>query len=145
MSNIWILKGQDTSELSLKVIGYENEKADDIDDANWLQSIITLKAPNKHLQLPANCQTHDIAEFYDEFLMAFESFSGSVEFYTTEENLRFSLSFESDNEVYLEGRLLDLDKPPGINFSFMMDKEMVSESLNQLKDLVEAFPVKVGA
>jgi hypothetical protein len=142
MPNSIVIAG-DMANIVIEISGYENPKAPDSSDANWLSCTVVLRIGPFSGSIAASFTTQDFARFFNEIGTALHTFSGVASFLTDEDTLRLILKFEKTGRVHISGVAQDLGPPKAsLTFSFESDQSFLTQTCRQLEKVTHNFPIK---
>jgi len=131
------------SSLSIKVNGYENPRAQNSHDANWLRCSVSLLGERFSAQFDAFFTTHDFFNFADELRKILNDLTGQAIFVCDEDAFHIKIEFtktgaanvETIAKIYTQTKLM-------IIFSFASDPTFLGRTLEELDDLMQEYPIK---
>ena len=142
MPSTWKIAGSDAA-LLVETIGYENSRATNLSDANWLSCWVRLKIGSFRGNYAASFTTHDFGYFLEELEAMLTEKGDSAAFQTVEEMLRIEVRLRSNGTVLVEGVTQTHDLPRvKLSFKFESDQSYITQTVNELKSTVRNFPVK---
>jgi len=140
--NIMYIKGSGGS-ISVHIVGYENPRASDTDDANWLISDIEIIAGPFSGKYRASLATHDFSRFQTGLAGILRTFNGKAVFSTYEESLHLEVEITSRGTVTVSGEVRTHGMPKAkLSFAFETDQTLLSETLQSVSSVVQDFPVR---
>lgn len=133
----------DSGKVQIDVHGYENPRAVDPDDANWLRASVLLGAGPFSGSFDLTITTHDLAVLRERLGVTVKAMTGSVEFETTEGDLILRLAFSTSGRTQVSG-IAQPSASPGtaLHFQFESAPDDLYQTLQQLAELTEAFPIR---
>jgi hypothetical protein len=129
--------------VSIEVIGYEFPESTDVDDGNWLISVISVRAGIWQGRIRALLRTEDFPEFSRQIKELYQNPIASAKFGTMEEWLELTFTSDRYGHINVEGSALD---DPGIGnelrFHFQIDQSFLPAILESLEALGVAYPIR---
>lgn len=142
MSNVVAFIG-DGGKAEIEVRGYENPRAVDPDDANWLRASLNLEAGPFKGAFDLTMTTHDLVVLRERIEAQSKAATGKAEFETTEADLALTVEFSASGKVQILG-VAQPSTCPGaaLHFRFESSLDYLGNSLQQLADLISSFPIR---
>jgi len=135
--------GDKHERLEITVAGYERPVSGDYDDDNWLNVTVSVAAGGFRGSFGAAFQAAELVEFAEALSRLYEVLSGEVCFETLEGQLSLAITGNGRGHVELRGEAWD---QPGIgnklSFGLQLDQTQLLQSVQNLKAVVAAFPVR---
>ena len=132
----------EAGHLTIEVLGYENRRADNTDDANWLQSLVGLEFENLVVRLGASLRTQELRCFHDALDGALRSLEGKAVLNACEEVISLSVEFGSRGSARILGELLHCGMTNySVKFAFDSDQSHLRNTLSQLREVLIKYPV----
>jgi hypothetical protein len=131
------------AKITLEVFDYENPRAQNPDDANWLKAELTCRIGPFSGAWKTAFTTYDLTALHDRIEPVLKALSGRASFQNTEGDLTLNVEFSKSGKVQIEG----VAEPPAtvksaLDFGFASDPSAVAKTVRELKDVIEQFPVK---
>ena len=142
MANL-ALHGGRTQRLEIVVQGYEQQAADNPDDANWLRCLVEVQQGSFRGRVDASLTTHDFVRLLSELDQVMAGDRSTATFDTMEEALAFSIELDRAGRAIVTGKLSET-YPGGsqLSFTFESDLSFLAKTHADLKQLLAAFPVR---
>jgi hypothetical protein len=133
----------DGGRLQFEVFGYERPTASDMYDANWLKTTVSVAAGPFSGSFRSNLTTWDFAKLHEQLAEVVKRLSGRVDFESSESDVVLSVEFSPRGTATIAGLL----RPNGsermtLSFNFETDQSALSETVQQLDELVVRLPVR---
>jgi hypothetical protein len=131
------------ARVSIDVLRYERETAENDSDANWLSCRVAAAGPFPG-EFSAAVTTHELARFCESLARVAETLSGRVELAPIEGRFRLSLAFRNTGkaDVTVEATTDEAGARASLALSFAADAGAVDRMLRQLRMAVTTFPVR---
>ena len=132
--------GIEQERLTISVTGYEGEPSDDY---AWMGVVVSISAGYFSGKFPASFVSQELAEFYRQGMILYETLKGSAEFSTLERQLGFILTSNSLGHIELKGEARDVAGTGNtLKFSLTFDQTQLRSSLAQLAELLSIYKVR---
>ncbi len=130
-------------EIEIEVFDYENPAAQNIDDASWLNSQITVKAALFLGAFRTSLTTWDVKALLEQMIGALKNLSGEVSFKTTEGDLTLNVAFSRRGTAEVKGSVQPHGTPKTtLQYHFEVEPSALEEMVRALKAISERFPAK---
>jgi len=131
------------SRIEILVLGYENDVASHLSDANWLSCTVKLAVGRLAAKYAASFSTHDFLRLRDQLATTLTKFEGSAAFETDEEALGFRVELGKRGEATIFGTAKLVDQARvRVEFCFPSDQTFLHQALIELTTVCRAFPPK---
>ena len=134
---------ENTEQITLTVINYERPASGEYYDDNWLSCELQVRAGAFCGKYAANFLTFELTKLLENLDRLYRDLKGSVEFEAMENQLELKFSCDSLGHIHVLGITRD---QPGIGhvlrFSFSFDQTYLATVLEQLRQVVQEFPVR---
>jgi hypothetical protein len=142
MNNKVSIKG-DGGKIVVEVFDYENPLAQNPDDASWLKATLTCAIGSFSGAWETAFTTYDLMALHDRMEQVLRSAFGRASFQNTEGDLTLNVEFSKSGKVQIDG----VAEPHGsvkaaLHYIFASDPSAVAETVRELKQVIERFPVK---
>ena len=131
-------------KISISIYGYENDQAQDFDDANWLSCKISVNIDPFFFEFDASLTTQNFSYFYSDLNRMLETLEGKVFFQADEEWIEINLDPSSLGKVIVSGII----RPPSfeakttLTFKFETDQSYLSKANIDLNQILKEFPIR---
>lgn len=129
--------------LEIDVLCYERKPIGDYHDDNWLTVKLVVIVGGFQGKTGASITTDEIEEFLKSLQVLYKTLKGEAIFKTLEDQLHLGLCGDGKGHIELNGKILD---QAGIgnclNFKLTFDQTDLISSISELKEVVNAFPVR---
>jgi hypothetical protein len=141
MSTAKQLQLHDTGyEVAISILYYENPKATEEYDANWVRSDIEFSSPEFSGTIGASLLTYDFHRFYDELSTMLDSATGSARLCCDEEWIELRLTAKNAGGATVDTTIRSSSGL--LRYSFEIDQMAVVKLKTDLAALNEDFPIK---
>lgn len=137
------IAGDAGNKLAIAVHGYENNHAENRDDANWLTCELSFAIAGFKGEWFANFTTYDFEKFHREVELINSNMEGRATFRTLEEMLELDLLLNTRGTLQVSGTLRhSLGEPRGVlEFFFESDQSYLQNYAEELGRIVGQYPV----
>ena len=131
-------------KISISIYGYENDQAQDFDDANWLSCKISVTIDPFFFEFDASLTTQNFLYFYGDLNRMLETLEGKVFFQADEGWIEINLDPSSLGKVIVSGII----RPPSfeakttLTFKFETDQSYLSKANIDLNQILKEFPIR---
>lgn len=131
-----------SAKITVRILGYENDHAEDLSDANWLKAHITFNVGEIAYNSPAAFTTYDFARVVEELHSIYICLNGKATLSSDEDLLDLAIVMNSNGRSEVSGvaNLLGLPKI-SITFSFESDQTFLKQTYEDAKEIISHFPV----
>ena len=139
----FVLGAEDTEQITFTVINYERPASGEYYDDNWLSCEVQVRAGAFHGKYAANFLTFELTNLLEGLDHLYRDLKGSFEFESMESQL--DLNFLCDNLGHINVACVAMDQAGighALHFSFNFDQTYLAKMLEQLRQVVNAFPVR---
>lgn len=138
--------GQEQNErIEVDVVRYERSAYDNLDDANWLDVQIRVRAGGFAGNISAAFVANELTAFLMQLRRLLRDLAGGAAFSTLEEQMQLRLSGDKKGHIDLVGEVAD---QPGsgnrLRFHLSIDQSQLASSIRELEAVVAAFPERVA-
>lgn len=136
------LKG-DRGELTLEILDYENPRAQNTEDSNWLRANLTIQANPFFGSIEFGLTTDELALLSSQLSTVVSSLSGKVRFATMEGNWTLNVDFERSGTAIVSG-MVESKRTLGNRLLYELHAEpIVLESVaGDLARMASMYPIK---
>lgn len=135
--------GEQVEFLSITVRGRAYRHSQDYWDGNWLLVTVVVHAGKFTGDVPGLMRAEEFQKFSGELRAFQQTLAGAVTFETTEEWLSLRFEVNRLGEIEIAGSLSDEVNFPynTLKFTLKSDQSFLTKALQQLEQVVKAFPV----
>jgi hypothetical protein len=137
----FLIRCEPADFLRISVYGRAHDSSD-YWDGNWLSASVEIAAGGFRGMVGGDLRAEELAIFCDQFAQIQESLRGSAQFETMEGWL--SIRVEGDGRGHMKFSCLIRDKPGTgnrLNCVLETDQTFTRSAIDELKEMVQAFPV----
>jgi hypothetical protein len=137
--------GIEHEKIEVELVGYEREPTGEYHDDNWVRGNVSISVSGFRGNYGAAFLTVDFSQFLDELQNLYMSLKGTAEFNTLERQLYIKASGDGKGHISIEGEAMDRTGIGNrLNFNIEIDQTNLSSTINQLKELVKHYPVRIA-
>jgi len=128
--------------LTITLLGRSHPEATDYWDGNWVMAAVGVAVGGFRGSVNGDLRTEELARFHEKLAMLQLSLRGTAEFETMEEWL--SIRVTGDGRGHMMFRCVVRDQPGignTLDFSLATDQTFTRNTVIELGDAVQAFPV----
>jgi hypothetical protein len=135
--------GEQVEFLLITVRGRAYRQSQDYWDGNWLLVTAAVRAGKFTGEIPGMLRAEELQQFSDDLRSFRQSLTGSVVFDTMEGWLNLRIEPSKTGRIAIEGEIQDDVSAPfnNLEFNLEMDQTFLLTPLQQLEQVVKAFPV----
>jgi len=142
MNSRMVLKG-DIGEIALEVLRYENGQALNIEDKNWLRAILYVQAGPLFGKAEFGMTTYELSVLCRELSAGAKTLMGGIRHATTEGNWQLNIDFERTGTAQISGVLIpSMASNNALHYAFESDPISLESAVNQLRHLMQDYPIK---
>lgn len=129
--------------IALTVHGYERTASGELYDDNWLSVTIEICCGAFSGQFSAAIMSFELIEFLDQLIILHQDLKGKAIFATLEGQLEICAACDKLGNIQITGFAMDtIGIGNKLNFQFKIDQTYLPKTINQLKEITKAFPVR---
>ncbi len=134
--------GEQINYLSLAVRGRAYHRSVDYWDGNWLLVDVSIAVGKFTGSIPGLLRAEELHNFSVQLQGFSETLTGPISFLTVEGWLKFRLEVDKLGHIRLSGTVSDdVHSPNHLTFAFNVDQPTLAGTLDQLRHVVETWPV----
>ena len=142
LSTSVVVQGDRGATIRIEVRGYENPRADNQDDANWLRCWLTVAVDGFSCELDASFTTHDFVEFQHELEQVISTMAGVASFQPYEEAIRLDVKLGPSGQGSVSGLARSFStERASLSFSFETDQTFLAQTRSELNRINREFPI----
>ena len=139
----FVLGVENTEQITLTVINYERSASGEHYDDNWLSCEVQVRAGAFHGKYTANFLTFELTKLLEKLDRLYRDLKGSVVFEAMESQLELKFSCDNLGHIHVSGIAMDqVGIGHALHFSFNFDQTYLAKALEQLRQVVQEFPVR---
>ena len=128
---------------TIDVLRYENDAAQNVNDANWLSCHVAVAGPRCRIETAAAFTTHEIKDFTESLRRAVQTLDGTAAFETMEQALTLRIQVSKSGTAKVAGVLrVDEVWTVNVSFAFESDQSFLQDTVRQLDAIGRVFPPK---
>jgi len=128
--------------ITVELLAYENRVPENENDANWLDSVVKIRAGPFSGAFKAALTTYDLASLHQQLQKALASLSGTVNFKSTEEGLSLTVQFDRAGRASVVGVAQPRRSQAALHFRLDTDQSALTRTLCEVEAVLRGFPVR---
>jgi hypothetical protein len=133
----------DEARIVIDVLGYENTRANDVDDANWLMCRVAVRVGPLSAKIEAAFTTSDFTDFRQSVEALLSGINDQASFATHEEALEIHLSRAGSGRIRVTGTARTFQVPGGtLSFSFDSDHPALEHMHRDVAGVINQYPYR---
>ncbi|HST09383.1 MAG TPA: hypothetical protein VLL05_03335 [Terriglobales bacterium] len=140
-----VLRG-DGGKVQIEVHSYERPESTDGSDSNWLVCKCGVTVREFSCDVNLSLVTEGFICFHRELAESVRSLKGTAVFATAEDGLKLEITFNSAGHAdvfgIIQSQLSALPTRTKLDFSFETDQSFLSSTVDELRAVIQQFPVR---
>ena len=141
--NSFVLGATQSEQVTVSVISYERPASGEFYEDNWLSCEVHIHAGAFKGKYSANFLTSELHGLHNDLERLYQDLKGSVAFEPMEGQLELKFSCNNLGHIHVSGIAMDqAGVGHALHFTLSFDQTDLAKSMNGLRELVHAFPVR---
>jgi len=144
MSRTFAIGSSESGRVEVSVDGYERQRSNEYFDDNWISVQVSLAVDGFKGRFRASFQAADLVSFRDQLASLYDSLDGEATFATMEMQLALTLTGNGRGGIVVKGEAANQSGVNRLGFGFQIDQTYLANTLSELNEVIEAFPIRAG-
>ena len=135
------VNGSNGDQLEINILRRNNSQSSDYWDANWIECEIKISIANFNSTYGTNLRVEELQEFYNDLIKLQKGIEKEATFITLEEGLYLKCKIKCTGAVDCIGKATN-EIGNNLNFSIQTDLQSLEIFINELKEVLDIYPLK---